>query len=77
MDIDIIMIVLVKILSAQCLKIRENNHKSRCLCKPCGNCLLSSLSLSMKSIKEEIQSFDDCVDTQEVGHLNNFENSFK
>ena len=32
-------------------------------CKPCGNSLLSSLSLLVKSFEEEIQPSGDRVDT--------------
>ena len=39
----------------KCLLIRENDHNSRCLCRPCENFLLSSLSLLVKSFEEEIQ----------------------
>ena len=35
---------------------------SRCPCQPCGNSLHSSLSLLVKSLKEEIQTSEDRVD---------------
>ena len=63
-DIDIIMRVLMKKNSIpNVYKYRENDHNSRCPYKPCGNSLLSSLSLLVKSFEEEIQPSRDCVDT--------------
>ena len=41
----------------------ENEHNSRCPCKPCENSILSSLSLLVKSFEEEIQPSKDYVDT--------------
>ena len=43
-------------------KYGENDHNSRCSCKPCGNYLLSSLFVLVKSFEEEIQPFGDYVD---------------
>ena len=44
-----------------------------CSYKICENSLISLFSSSVKSVKEEIQLFDDCV----VEHLNNCNDSFK
>ena len=44
-------------------KLGENDHNSRCPCRTCGNSLLSSLSLLVKSFEEEIQPSGDRVDT--------------
>ena len=41
----------------------EDDHNKRCPCKPCGNYLLYSLSLLVKSFEEKIQSSGDRVDT--------------
>ena len=41
----------------------ENDHNSRCPCKPYENSLLSSHSLLVKSFEEEIQPSGDRVDT--------------
>ena len=43
--------------------VYKSDHNSRCPCKPCGNSLLSSLSLLVKSFEEEIQLSGDRVDT--------------
>ena len=40
----------------------DDDHNCRCPCKPCGNSLLSSLSLLVKSFEEEIQPSEDRVD---------------
>ena len=45
------------------IKYGENNHNSRCPCKVCGNSIIPSLSLLMKSYEEEIKPFGDHVDT--------------
>ena len=44
-------------------KYGENDHNSRCPCKPCENSLISYLSLLVKSFEEEIQPSEDNVDT--------------
>ena len=63
-DTNIIMRVFMKKTSYQMsIKKGENDHNSRCPCKPCDNSLLSSLSLSVKSLEEEIQPSGDRVDT--------------
>ena len=63
-DIDIILRVFMKkILILNVYKLGENNHNSRCPCKPCENSLLSSLSLFVTSFEEEIQASRDRVDT--------------
>ena len=48
---------------AKFFKIGENDHNSRCSCKPCENSLPYSLSLLVKSFEEEIQLFEYYVDT--------------
>ena len=53
----------MKIYVPNVYKQGENDHNSRCPCKPCKNSLLSSLSLLVKSFEEEIQLSEDCVDT--------------
>ena len=54
-DIDIIMRVFMKkILYQMSINRGENDHNSRCPCKPCGNSLHSSLSLLVKRFEEEI-----------------------
>ena len=40
------------------------------------NSLLSTLSLFLKSTKEEIQPFGHCVDKLEARHVKSFKNSF-
>ena len=52
-----------KISISNVYKQGENDHNSRCPCKCCRNSFISSLSLSEKSFKEEIQPFDNHVDT--------------
>ena len=52
-----------KTLFQMSVKLGENDHNYKCPCKPCGNYLLSSLSLLVKSFEEEIQPFGDRVDT--------------
>ena len=51
----------MKFLHTQCLKIR--GEQSKCPCNPCENYFFSSLSIFVKSFKEEIQPFRDKVDT--------------
>ena len=43
-----------------------NDRNSSCPCKPYKNSLISSLSLLVKSIEEEIQPFKDRVDTAKI-----------
>ena len=63
-DVDIIMRVFYEKTSYQMSINRgEHDHNYRCPCKPCGNSLLSSLSLLLKSFEEEIQPSGDRLDT--------------
>ena len=45
--------------------------------KPCGNSLLSSLPLLVKSFEDEINRLETLWIPLEVRHLNSFKNSFK
>ena len=45
---------------------RENNHYSRWPYKPCGNSLISYLSLLVKNFEVEIQPSKDHVDTDNM-----------
>ena len=67
-DIGTIMMIFVKILNTQCLQIRGKRSQL----KSCDNSLLSSLSLLVKNIEEEIQSVSSRVDITRgwtLGHL--------
>ena len=46
-------------------------------CKPSGTSPLSSLPLVVRSVKEEIRPFGDCVDTARGLMLGWLKNSFK
>ena len=60
-DVDIIVRVFIKNVCTKCLYIGENNHNSRCPYKPYENSLIYSLSLLVKSFKEEVQRYRDHV----------------
>ena len=63
-DIDILMRVFYeKSIYQMSINRGRTTTTSRCLCKPCGNYIISSLSLLVNSFEEEIQSSRDRVDT--------------
>ena len=76
-DMSIIMRVFIKIHIPNVYKKRKNEHNLRCLCKPCENFLISSLSLLAKSSEEEIELSGDRVDIAKGYNLNIFKNSIK
>ena len=64
MNIDIIIRVFIKkIIYQMSINKGENNQNSRCPYKYCENSILSSLSLLVKSLEEEIQLSGERVDT--------------
>ena len=44
-------------------KYKKNNYNLRCLCMHCENCLISSLSLLVKSEEVDVQLSIDHMDT--------------